>query len=248
MRRLALAPEYRAHVIVLNDDRPSEPPAGEQGPIAVLPLLGNLEAWSSKQSIFRAALADAAADPEVEGILIQVKSPGGEWAGTLETAEAVRRAREAKPVLAHIARVGASKAYMIAAQATEVTAEPSARVGGVGVIVEHESIAAALEREGVELTLERRPSRKAEFHPARPLDEEARARLAAEADRMFGQALSLVARGRGWEEGETRERIAEGRLLSAEEALHAELIDAIETVDSAFSRLTRTARMRRRTR
>ena len=246
MRLLALAPEYRSMEFAMAGEAALADQAG--GLVSVISLVGHLEGRTPQLAEFRTAVSAAAADPEVDGILIPVKSPGGAWAEIPEAAEAVRRARGSKPVLAHVSTVGASAAYMIAAQATEVTASPSARVGGVGVIVERQGLSDALEREGIEYTIARRPERKAEFHRALALDEEARNRIEAEADMLFDQALGLVARGRGWSEGETRERIARGRLLSSEEALGQGLIDAVETLENAFSRLMRTALMRRRTR
>jgi ClpP class serine protease len=85
---------------------------------------------------FRASLAQAAANPDVAAIVLDVNSPGGTYAGTPETANAVRAAA-AKPVIAVVDTLCASAAYFIASQAGEVVVTPSGEVGSIGVLAVH---------------------------------------------------------------------------------------------------------------
>lgn len=74
----------------------------------------------------------AAANPEVEGILLNINSPGGFMTGGPEIADAVRRVNKSKPVVARIGGIGASLAYWIASQAETIVASRSAIVGSIG--------------------------------------------------------------------------------------------------------------------
>jgi ClpP class serine protease len=111
--------------------------------IAVLPLYGILVhrartpsdlAFGTPLDAWAAAFTAAVDDPNIDGILIDIDSPGGRTAGVTETATVVRRARRSKPIVAIANTLAASAAYWIGAQADEIVASPSAEVGSIGVL------------------------------------------------------------------------------------------------------------------
>jgi ClpP class serine protease len=74
-------------------------------------------------------------DPAVEGIVLEVDSPGGMLAGIGEFADMIYRARGTKPIVAHVTNLGASAAYYIAAAADEVAISRAGMVGSIGVLM-----------------------------------------------------------------------------------------------------------------
>lgn len=97
----------------------------------------------------REAVNTVAADPNIRGIVLAIDSPGGMFNGGPELADAVRAARHEKPVVAHVSGMAASLAYMIAAEASQIVASPSASVGSIGAIAAHVDISGLLAQHGV---------------------------------------------------------------------------------------------------
>jgi signal peptide peptidase SppA len=130
-------------------------PAKNGQNVAVVPILGammkqrsSLGGTSTIET--RRDLRNAAADPNVSAVVLAVESPGGTVAGTADLAAEVKAARRRKPVLAHIDDLGASAAYWVASQASQVFAnQNTALVGSVGTFQTVYDVSAAAEREGV---------------------------------------------------------------------------------------------------
>ena len=73
-------------------------------------------------------------NPNVEAILFNIDSPGGEAFGINELSEAIYQARSKKPVKAYVSGLGCSGAYWIASAAEEVIADRSSFLGSIGVV------------------------------------------------------------------------------------------------------------------
>ena len=195
--------------------------------VAVLPLYGAIFPKSNLMTQASGATAIGswietfealAADPDVAAIVLDVDSPGGSTAGITEAAARMRPAVEGKPVVAVSNFLCASAAYWIAAQADQIVAAPSSMTGSIGVIAIHESIAAALEAEGVDVTIISAGKFKAEGNPYEELDPEATAELQRVVDEFYAQFVKAVAQGRGVSESDVRSGFGQGRALPATRA------------------------------
>lgn len=231
----------------LGPPAPSAAPNAGEG-VAIIPLrgviahrMGSMSESSGGMSAerFTAMMQQAAADPRVAAILIDVDSPGGTIPGVLEAADAVYQARETKKVVAIANSVMASAAYWIASQAHELVAIPSAldpSIGAIGAFMVHQDVSAALEKEGIKTTVIKAGKFKAEglFEP---LSDDRRASLQAVVDGAYAQFVKAVARGRGVAPADVRGGYGEGRALTASDALRAGLIDRIATMDETIARL-----------
>lgn len=236
---------------------PREPAAGGAG-VAVVGVHGPLIPRSLNFGFFgripgmdaiRAQLAQAAADPNIGAIVLDVNSPGGTYAGTPETAAAVRAANEVKPVIAVVDVLAASAAYFIAAQAREIAITPSGEAGSIGVLSLHLDFSRQLEQDGVTPTIIRSRPSKADANPFEPLTDEARAAIQAsvmEADEEF---LKAVAKGRGMTLAKTRQLVDDnglGRVVSAKQAVSLGLADRVATMGEVLSGLIKKPAPRRR--
>lgn len=227
------------------------PPATvtKRASVAMIPLrgiiahrMGTMEESSGGMSAerFTTAVQAAAADDDIEAILLDVDSPGGTIPGVPEAAEAVFKAREQKRVAAIANAWMASAAYWIASQATEIVAIPSALepcIGSIGVFTIHEDLSAALAQEGVKITMIKAGKHKADWNPFEPLPEETRAEIQAAVDGAYDQFVKDVARGRGVTATAVRRGFGEGRALTAVDAKAAGLIDRIGTLEETIGRL-----------
>lgn len=199
-------------------------------------LFSDISGGASAEGI-AAQLRAAMSDPNVGSIVLDVDSVGGNVAGITELAAEIRRARAVKPVHAVANFTMASAAYWLAAQATRISASPSATVGSIGVLGIHEDLSKALELKGVKVSLLTAGKFKGEGNPTEPLSDEARAFMQQRIDDSYGQFVKDVALGRGVKPGEVRGGFGEGRALSAKDALDAGMVDDVATLDDVLARL-----------
>lgn len=235
-----------------------EPAAAPSAGIAVIPLQGGLTPRGLTffgrlivpgMADFRAAGDRAAADPNVGAIVLDVNSPGGTYAGTPETAAAVARWAQAKPVIAVVDTMMASAAYFIGSQATEIVVTPSGEVGSIGVLATHMDFSRALEAEGVTPTIIRSRPSKADANPYEPLSEEARAAIEASVREADAEFVKAVAKGRRMTSAQVRKLADEGgfgRLVSARAAVEVGMADRVATMSEVLSGLIKAPAPARR--
>lgn len=205
-------------------------------------LLSQLLGWSALQS-FNAGLNDAAADETVGQILIELDSPGGSVYGVTETAKAIFQARQRKPVVAVANSLAASAAYWLGSQADEFFVTPGGEVGSIGVFATHEDVSDALSKAGINVTLISAGKYKTEGNAYGPLDRDARAHMQSRVSDYYGMFTRDVARGRAVTVDQVRRDMGQGRLLGADAALAAGMIDGVQTFDQVVQRMVRSARV-----
>jgi signal peptide peptidase SppA len=220
------------------------------GLVAVIPLMGvvaprmNMLSEISGGATFEGLtkqLQAAVADPDVKTIVFDVDSPGGNVAGVSEFAREVLRARAVKPIIAQANHLLASAAYWPMACATEIVATPSALVGSIGVYTLHDDLTGALEQLGIKREVISAGKYKAEAVSGGALSDEARAHMQHLIDGAYNRMVGDIAKGRGVSAAAVRSGYGEGRVLNAEDALAAGLIDRIATLDDTLARVTQPA-------
>lgn len=181
-----------------------------------------------------AAVSRAAADPSVEKILLRISSPGGQVSGVEDAANAIFEAKAVKPVIAHIEDLGASAAYWLASQATEITASELSLVGSIGVYTVMRDFSAMAEQDGVKVHI----IRSGEFKGAgvfgaavEPQHLQAKQEIV---DKIAEKFTGAVARGRGKSNAVVTEW-ASGKIWMAEDAKALGLIDGVETLASVLA-------------
>ena len=100
--------------------------------IAVIRIEGDI--WGSYTAYVRQAMDEAANDPAVRAVVLEISSPGGEVTASEDLYFEVLRLRDSKPVVAAVNEIAASGAYYIASAAEQIYAKPGSMVGNIGVI------------------------------------------------------------------------------------------------------------------
>ena len=214
------------------------------GAVAVLPLLGvmtpraglfqqlfggvSTQQWTSQ-------LNAMIADPMISAIVLDVDSVGGNVGMITEAAAAMRAGRKKKKIYAVANGMMASAAYWIGSQASEIIITPSGRAGSIGVFAEHTDLSQAADSAGIRTTLISAGKFKTEGNPFEPLTDEATAELQRSVDRIYDRFVSDVAAGRGVRAAKVERDFGQGRLLDAEDALSAGLVDRIATLDETIA-------------
>jgi protease-4 len=191
------------------------------------------------------ALADAASDKRVYGLLAKVGAPRIGLAQAQEIREAVARFRAGgKPAIAWSETFGelaaATVPYYLATGFDEIWLQPSGGVGLVGVATGSLFLAEALDRAGIRRQIGTRHEYKsaADVFLKRSFsdhDREAMGRVLASA---MEQVLAGVAAGRRLDPGVLRS-IVDRAPLSAKEALEAGLVDRLGYRDEVYDDVRR---------
>lgn len=184
-------------------------------------------------NFIRRQRALAMSDPEVERIIYDVNSGGGEAAGCFELSEESFELRGEKPTLAVVDSNCYSAAYAFASSADKISVTPTGGAGSIGVISMHADVSKLLDDFGVKITLITAGDHKADGNPFEKLSDSVRADIQADVDAFRDKFVSLVARNRGLDEKTVRD--TEARVYSAEDALALNLIDEVATPTQAVA-------------
>ena len=213
-------------------------PAG----VAVIPVVGSLvrrtmglepaSGFTSYAEI--AGMVDAAiADPSVEGIVLDIDSPGGEAGGVFELGERIRAADGVKPVWAIASDTAFSAAYAIGCAASRLLVSRTGGVGSIGVIAMHVDQTARDAQQGYRYTPITAGDHKNDFSPHEKLGPEAHARLQAEVDRLYSMFVDHVAAMRKLDADAVR--ATEAGIYFGMDAVTAGLADAVGSLDAVLA-------------
>ena len=207
--------------------------------------LDSASGLQSYESI-RADFQDAVGDPRIQGILLDVDSPGGEVGGLFDLADEIYNARAEKPCMAIADDDAFSAAYAIASSAQRVFVTRTGGVGSVGVIALHLDQSAFDEKAGRKYTAIYAGARKNDFNPHEPLSGSAKDELQAEIDRLYDMFVGTVARNREMKPALVRN--TEAGLCYAEKAISAGFADQVGTFDDALNAVLEAATARKQAR
>lgn len=210
--------------------------------VAVLPLQGVLapkanlftqvSGGTSAQLLAR-DVRQAAADPAVRAIVLDVDSPGGSVYGTPELAAAVRQAADIKPLVAHTDGMLASAAYWVASAANAVyAAGPTVSVGSIGVYTRVNWSPAS----DTSLEISRGKYKRVALNGEKP-DADALAYIGAQMDELYRVFVDTVAAHRGVRADDVLEHMADGRLFIGRQAAEAGLVDGFAPLGDLLAQL-----------
>ena len=184
----------------------------------------------------RHAVTDAAADSGVENILLVVDSPGGSVDGLAEAGDAIRAARDIKPVVAQVDGTAASAAYYLASQANEIHAGRMDLIGSIGVRMLLYDWSKAFANEGIEAVPIDTGEHKSAGAMGTKITQAQRDEFQRMVDEYFEDFVSAVVRGRGVSEATVR-KSADGRAWTGTTAIARGLIDSLATLDQTLQRM-----------
>jgi protease-4 len=204
--------------------------------IAVVDVQGIIDSEQA-QDVYK-QIKSAREDSRVKGLILRVNSPGGTISGSDQICNEIRKYRreEDKPVVAFMQGVAASGGYYVSVGCDRIVAEPTVITGSIGVIAGHFVLQGLLEEKlGIQPVIFKSSEKKDWPSSFQPVTEEQRRYIQ---DRLIDPAykrfMQVVAEGRG--ESLTLadvERLADGSIYGAEEALNEKLIDKIGYIDEA---------------
>lgn len=185
------------------------------------------------------AIRRLAEDDAVEAVLLRIDSPGGTVGGGEALYRALVDLAEKKPVVAVMASLATSAAYMAALPAERIVARESTITGSIGVIMHATSVAGLLDKVGIQAEAVRSRPLKGAPDPLTPITAEALAATEAVVLDVYGLFVDLVVRHRKLDRGRVLE-LADGRIYTGRQALAAGLVDATGGEEAARAWLAET--------
>ncbi|WDU57868.1 S49 family peptidase [Pseudemcibacter aquimaris] len=206
--------------------------------IAVLPLVGPLFRYAnlftqisgaSSYELLARDFTTALENPDVQAIVLNIDSPGGEVNGCAELADMVYEARGRKPVIAYASGDAASGAYWIAAAADEIVVSKTSALGSIGVVGVYQG---GKDTDTVEVVSSQSPFKRLD-----PGSDEGRARLQKRIDAMAGVFVDAVAKYRGATAAHVQEHYGSGDVFIGGDAVSQGLADRVGSFEKLLSEL-----------
>lgn len=183
------------------------------------------------------ALRKAEKDDAIVGVVLRINSPGGTVTASDIISHEVKGFRERRkvPVHACIVGIGASGGYYVAAAADRIAAHPTAVTGSIGVLLRSFNVEGLMGKVGVTEKAIISGEKKDLMSPFRGMTPEEQRLLQGIIDRLHGRFLDVVMDRPGNRLPRPElERLADGRVFTADEALKAGLIDRIAYLDDVI--------------
>ena len=176
----------------------------------------------------------------IKAVVLRVDSPGGVVAPSQEISDEVRKFAAKKKIIVSMGSLAASGGYYISAPATLIYANPGTITASIGVILKLSNIEGLMDKIGIKSYTLKTGKFKDSGSPFRKLSPADRAMLQAVIDNTHEQFVRAVAAGRKLPVEEVR-KIADGRILSGEQAKALKLVDRLGTLQDAIEEAGRLA-------
>ncbi len=176
----------------------------------------------------------------VRAVVLRVDSPGGIVAPSQEIYAEVKKFAARKKIIVSMGSLAASGGYYISAPATMIYANPGSITASIGVILKLSNIESLMDKIGIKSYTLKTGKYKDSGSPVRRFSAEDRAMLQSVIDNTHQQFIRAVAEGRKLPLEDVR-KIADGRILSGEQAKEHRLVDRLGTLQDAIEEAGRLA-------
>jgi protease-4 len=172
-------------------------------------------------------------DDAIKAIVIRINSPGGSVGPSQEISREILRTLQFKKVVASLGAVAASGGYYIASAASGIIANPGTITGSIGVIMGYADVQGLLQKIGITPVVIKSGLYKDIGSPVRSMTDSEKNILQTFSDQVHRQFITAVAEGRHLEY-EKVASIADGRVLSGENAIELGLVDRLGNLEDAI--------------
>lgn len=190
-------------------------------------------------------LEDLMNDDDVKAVVVRINSGGGDAYASEQIWHQMSELRKVKPVVVSMGDYAASGAYYMSAPASWIVAQPNTLTGSIGIFAVIPDFSGLVTTKlGVRFD-EVKTNRNSTFGNlmARPFNAEEKAMLQASVNRGYSLFRQRVADGRRLPV-ESVEKIAQGRVWLATDALNIKLVDQLGGIDDAVKKAAQLAKLK----
>jgi protease-4 len=172
-------------------------------------------------------------DDGVKAIILRIDSPGGGVGPSQEIHREILKAKEKKKIVTSMGSVAASGGYYIACASDLIVANPGTITGSIGVIMEFTNIEELFKKIGIKGVVVKSGELKDIGSPFREMTPEEKRIIQEVIDNVHQQFIKAVAEGRKLDRSKVTQ-IADGRIMTGEQAKQLGLVDQIGNLDDAI--------------
>lgn len=190
-------------------------------------------------------LEDLMNDDDVKAVVVRINSGGGDAYASEQMWHQMSELRKVKPIVVSMGDYAASGAYYMSAPASWIVAQPNTLTGSIGIFAVIPDLSGLVTTKlGVRFD-EVKTNRNSTFGNlmARPFNAEEKAMLQASVNRGYSLFRQRVAEGRRLPV-ESVEKIAQGRVWLATDALNIKLVDQLGGIDDAVKKAAELAKLK----
>lgn len=190
-------------------------------------------------------LEDLMNDDNVKAVVVRINSGGGDAYASEQMWHQMSELRKVKPVVVSMGDYAASGAYYMSAPASWIVAQPNTLTGSIGIFAVIPDFSGLVTTKlGVRFD-EVKTNRNSTFGNlmARPFNAEEKAMLQVSVNRGYSLFRQRVAEGRRLPV-ESVEKIAQGRVWLATDALNIKLVDQLGGIDDAVKKAAELAKLK----
>jgi protease-4 len=216
--------------------------ASESAKVAVIPLDGVIAHGVSGSlgndlvDDFKRALEQAERDPEVKAIVVSVDSPGGEITASDVLYNSLGTFSKKKPSVVYFNSIGASGAYYTACGASYIMCNATTFTGSIGVIISTLNYRDLFGKIGLQSVVFKSGKFKDMLNGGREMTPDEQAYVQSLVMQSYDRFVGIVAKARGLDEQDLRQGVADGRILSGEDALAAKLVNELGYIEDAYAK------------
>jgi len=185
---------------------------------------------------------EAKNNKEIKGVLLDVNSPGGAVAPSVELAYAIKELKEIKPVVAYASGVMASGSYYASIWADKIIANPGSMVGSIGVIFQGTNLEELMEKIGVKTQTVKAGKFKESGTPTRTWTDYEKAELEKVIDDTYQMFVSDVATARKLDV-KNHEEFANAHIFTSSQAKAVGLVDDVATLSYAKAEIEKLSKV-----
>ncbi|MBW3001563.1 signal peptide peptidase SppA [Candidatus Woesearchaeota archaeon] len=210
------------------------------GNVALIPVKGTISTTGSTGDVLSRGgiksetvvkwIQEAEKDDGIKAIFFDIDSPGGTPVGSVEIAEAVKRAE--KPTVAVIHEMGTSGAYWVASATDKIFANRLSTIGSIGVKSSYLEFAGLMDDYNVTYRRLIAGKYKDIMSPYKEMTIEEQKKVQERLDKLHEIFINAVAQNRGLDVEHVYD-IADGYIYFGDEAKELGLIDFIGTTEDA---------------
>ena len=171
-------------------------------------------------------------DGDMKAVVVRIDSPGGAVSPSQEIYDELIKLAEKKKVVCSMGNMAASGGFYVAMACPHIVAEPGTLTGSIGVISMFPNVKGLADRFNLKMETIKSGKLKDSGSPFRDMTAEDRAYWQSLIDQVYAQFLAAVVEGRELPEEQVR-KIADGRVLTGQQAYELGLIDELGNFNDA---------------
>ncbi len=178
-------------------------------------------------------LNKAEGDKKIKAIILRLNTPGG----TVTASDIIYhelleyKKRKGVKIIAAMMDISTSGGYYISMSADKIVAHPTTITGSIGVLALKLNVKGLFEKIGIEDETVKSGEKKDIASPFRPFSEEEKEIFQEIIDSLFQRFINVVKTGRKNLSREEIQKISDGRIYTAQQALDLKLIEQIRYTD-----------------